>query len=175
MLLKRSALPESVEPSTHAVSQNPQPVWRPSPPAPRPFPFFLFLLPAVLPFMVVSTLGAQQRNREESEGPHMHDANDREYKILRSSMNRFIKPELLRQTLAEEARYGWTMFEKIDDGRLRLSRPVSCRGRDAEVGGDPYRSTAVVVGDGAFLAKILTFVALLVVGVAALIWLIVRR
>lgn len=98
-----------------------------------------------------------------------------EFKILRSSMHRFGKPELLQQAIAEESRYGWTLFEKLDDGRLRLRRPVSCRERDAAVGGDPYRCAANI-GDRAVQIKqglLALLVSLPLLG--GLIWLIVRK
>lgn len=42
--------------------------------------------------------------------------------------------------LEEEARAGWTVIEKFDNGRVRLKRPASARASDATLGFDPYRT-----------------------------------
>ena len=63
-----------------------------------------------------------------------------EFKILRSSTSAFRKPEALRAFLAEEARAGWVLVEKFDDGRIRLKRPASARDGDAKLDFDPYRT-----------------------------------
>ena len=64
-----------------------------------------------------------------------------EFKILRSAMGRFGKPDHLRHALDEEARAGWTLVEKFDNQRLRFKRPASARAGDAALGFDPYRTT----------------------------------
>ena len=65
-----------------------------------------------------------------------------EFKIVRSNLERFGKPAVLRRLIEEEARAGWVMLEKFDNGRVRFKRPVSARQRDdllpPEV--DPYRT-----------------------------------
>lgn len=42
----------------------------------------------------------------------------------------------------EEARAGWIMLEKLDDGRIRFKRPRRARAQDAYLpfGVDPYRT-----------------------------------
>jgi hypothetical protein len=68
--------------------------------------------------------------------------NDWEFKIVRSDSAAFRKPEVLRKVIEEEARAGWVMLEKFDDGRIRFKRPRSARTRDALLppGTDPYRT-----------------------------------
>lgn len=67
---------------------------------------------------------------------------DWEFKIVRSYFEAFRNPQKLQQVIAEEARAGWVLVEKFDNGRLRFKRPASARANDQllppEV--DPYRS-----------------------------------
>ena len=67
-------------------------------------------------------------------------AEDWEFKILRSVTNGFRDPIWRNAVLQEEARAGWAMVEKFDDGRIRLKRPAGARARDASLGFDPYRT-----------------------------------
>jgi hypothetical protein len=117
---------------------------------------------------------AAQRRREEEEermtGYTPQDlAEGWEFKIVRSATNAFKRPEFLRQVLDEEARAGWTLVEKFDNGRIRLKRPASARAGDAALGQDPYRSH-VGVGDAALalmiIGSIVGAVALIAVVVA---------
>jgi hypothetical protein len=64
---------------------------------------------------------------------------DLEYKILRSATGVFGDPAKFRAALEEEARAGWDLMEKLDDKRVRLRRPISCRAKDGELSQDPYR------------------------------------
>jgi hypothetical protein len=92
---------------------------------------------------------AAQRRREEEEEEHMtnyapEDLNeDWEFKIVRSSFNKFRNSEQLKQMLKEESQAGWSLVEKFDNGRVRLKRPASASRNDhllpREV--DPYRTT----------------------------------
>ena len=65
-----------------------------------------------------------------------------EFKIVRSDTAAFRKPEVLNKLIEEEARAGWVMLEKFDDGRVRFKRPRSARARDALLPDDvdPYRT-----------------------------------
>jgi hypothetical protein len=63
-----------------------------------------------------------------------------EFKILRSATNAFKNPEKLREILNEEAKAGWTLVEKFDDGRIRLKRAASAKRDDRTLGFDPYRT-----------------------------------
>ena len=83
-----------------------------------------------------------RRDREEEEeamsfttGP----SGDMEYKIIRSVTRAFKSPEKFRAILDEEARAGWDLVEKLDDGRARLRRSVAWRQKDGELSQDPYR------------------------------------
>src|SRR5437762_4775739 len=67
---------------------------------------------------------------------------DWEFKILRSMTGAFGRPEKLKAILEEEAKAGWILIEKFDNGRIRLKRPASARGGDAALGFDPYRTYA---------------------------------
>ena len=82
-----------------------------------------------------------QEEEEEEVTPLSADpAAGFEYKIMRSSMGSFKKPETLKAMLEEEARAGWELFEKLDDCRVRLRRSVASRQRDADLTQDPYRT-----------------------------------
>jgi hypothetical protein len=92
-----------------------------------------------------------------------------EFKILRSAAGQFRDPMWLRCILEEEARAGWTMVEKFDDGRVRLKRPASARANDAKLGFDPYRTWVgisqarfVLLIVAATLAAVFAFVLILV-------------
>lgn len=85
-----------------------------------------------------------QRSNEELEDSHIMTETtptEYEYKILRGSLSSFKKRENLNRALEEESRAGWELFEKLDDCRLRLRRPVSRRDGDAHLEIDAYRST----------------------------------
>lgn len=63
-----------------------------------------------------------------------------EYKILRSAWSAFRWPSRLQAALGDEARAGWDLFEKLDNNRVRLRRPITCRAHDGELHQDPYRT-----------------------------------
>lgn len=68
---------------------------------------------------------------------------DWEFEFIRSATASFRKPEVLEALLEEEAKYGWVLLEKFDDGRIRLKRRKSARARDHRYisqGEDPYRT-----------------------------------
>lgn len=83
-----------------------------------------------------------------------------EYKILRTAWTNFRNPARLQATLEYESQSGWDLFEKLDDQRLRLRRPITCRDEDATRPFDAYRSwvgpsdnaAAVFVVIGIFVA-----------------------
>ena len=84
----------------------------------------------------------QHCEEEEQLTPYSQKdlAEDWEFKILRSATNGFKKPENLRMILDEEARAGWVLVEKFDNGRIRLKRPAAARENDRSLGFDPYRT-----------------------------------
>ena len=90
-----------------------------------------------------------------------------EFKIIRSDSGAFRKPEVLKALLEEEARAGWVMLEKFDDGRVRFKRPRSARNRDALLPPDvdPYRTQYGISSTRiALLAVSLMMLALLALG-----------
>jgi hypothetical protein len=96
----------------------------------------------------------RQREQEEEEMTPYQPADlseNWEFKILRSNMAAFRKPERLAAVLEEEAKAGWVLVEKFDDSRIRLKRPASARASDDVIGFDPYR-TYVGMSPGKFAA-----------------------
>ena len=91
---------------------------------------------------------------------------DWEFKILRSMTRAFKNPNKMREILDEEARAGWVLVEKFDDGRVRLKRPASARANDQLQLGDPYR-TYVGFTETQFVFVILAWIfgSLIFVGV----------
>jgi hypothetical protein len=88
-----------------------------------------------------TTIPLVRQEEEEMSAYSQRDlAEDWEFKILRSTTGVFRDPVRLRAILEEEARAGWSMVEKFDNGRVRLKRPASARDADAMLGFDPYRS-----------------------------------
>jgi len=99
---------------------------------------------------------AARRREEEEMTPYTKQdlAEDWEFKIIRSATNMFKDPAKMRAILEEEARAGWMLMEKFDNGRIRLKRPHSARSADATLGVDPYR-TQVGMSEGALVAVVL--------------------
>jgi hypothetical protein len=88
-----------------------------------------------------SSVAQVRQEEEEMSSYSARDlAEDWEFKILRSTTAVFRDPVRLRAVLEEEARAGWSLIEKLDNGRVRLKRPASARGTDFALGFDPYRS-----------------------------------
>ena len=84
----------------------------------------------------------RQREQEEEEVTLMNTdpSGAIEYKIVRSATNAFRDPAFFQQTLQEEARAGWELVEKLDNGRVRLRRSIDWRSKDDQlIGQDPYR------------------------------------
>lgn len=114
----------------------------------------------------------QQRLREQEEEERMTSyteeelSEDWEFKIIRSSLNSFNKPERLKQMLKEESLAGWEMVEKFDDSRVRLKRLASARRQDHQLPPDvnPYRTT-YGPGDTRILLIILAVIGLAVLGI----------
>jgi hypothetical protein len=104
----------------------------------------------------------ERRKRQEEEEMTSYTREELaagwEFKILRSATGTFKKPEALRRVLAEEARAGWTLVEKFDNGRVRLKRPADAKRGDSGLGFDPYRTC---VGMSAAAFGILLAVAIL--------------
>lgn len=102
---------------------------------------------------------AELMRREEEEmtgytGKELSE--DWEFKILRSNMGAFRKPEKLRAALEEEKRGGWVLVEKFDNNRIRLKRSAGTKVIEGDFtdGYDPYR-TQIGASDGKMVAVIL--------------------
>lgn len=111
----------------------------------------------------------RRRERKEEETMTGYTQTDLsegwEFKILRSAMGAFGKPDRLRMALEEEARAGWVLVEKFDSRRVRLKRPASARAGDAALGFDPYRTSygmSELTSGFIFVGIVLGLVALLV-------------
>lgn len=104
-----------------------------------------------------------QRTEEEDLTPYSDEElmTDYEFKILRSAVGAFAKPEHFERAITEEARAGWEMVEKFDNGRIRFKRPRSAREQDTGLrasGVDPYR-TSFRGGEGATVMIVIVVVA----------------
>ena len=104
---------------------------------------------------------ARKRQEEEEMTPYTEDdlREGWEFKILRSTTNAFKHPQKMKSALHEEARAGWQLVEKFDEGRIRLKRPASAKESDANLDFDPYR-TRVGISEG----KLTLFVLLAILG-----------
>ena len=89
-----------------------------------------------------------------------------EYKIVRSTTKAFKKPRNMAKALEGESLGGWDLFEKLDDGRLRMRRPSSERREDnlRPSGYDPYRIQYGMSEEGLAAAVIGGIVALAALG-----------
>jgi hypothetical protein len=88
----------------------------------------------------------EQQDRIEEEEMTNYTTEDLEknweFKIVRSEMGAFRKPEVFHRLLQEESISGWELVEKLDDRRVRFKRRKEDRRKDAGLpqGIDPYRS-----------------------------------
>jgi hypothetical protein len=91
----------------------------------------------------------EKRRRAEEEEEEMTSyttedlENKWEFKIVRSEIGAFRKPEVFQNLLQEEQIAGWEMVEKLDDRRVRFKRHKDARRKDTMLpqGYDPYRTT----------------------------------
>jgi hypothetical protein len=93
----------------------------------------------------VAAAEAQRLLQEEEEMTQYSDSDlsgDWEFKIVRATTGIFRKPDEFATLLEEEAKFGWRLLEKLDDGRVRFKRHVRDRARDRRNASDqdPYRS-----------------------------------
>ena len=104
---------------------------------------------------------AKDRAEEEKMTNYRSDDLDGwEFKIMRSSMGKFRKPEAIRALCVQEAKAGWEMLEKFDNHRIRFKRRVEKRSQDQYLESDPYRSSADSF-NGRVVALIVGLLALL--------------
>jgi hypothetical protein len=123
---------------------------------------------------VHAALEKRRREHEEEEvaGYGLEDlAEGWEFKIVRSAMGDFGKPEMMRAMIQGESAAGWQLLEKLDNGRVRLKRPVAARERDAMLpkGVDPYRTT-YGWSEARVALTIMAGIALSTVGILVAIW-----
>ncbi len=106
----------------------------------------------------------KQREKEEEQMTKYstEDLEGWEFKIVRSTMGAFKDLEKVQALCTEEAKSGWEMIEKFDNGRIRFKRKVQMRSQDSLSVIDPYR-TSFGLGEGQ-LASIVIGVVLLLVG-----------
>jgi len=152
--------------------QPPQPPQSPTQPYQQPVPPFVGAMPGLIVIALAAWALQQKLQLEEEEEVTPLSADQTagfEYKIMRSTFGSFKELAKLRAMLEEEARAGWEMFEKLDDGRVRLRRSVACRQRDADLGQDPYRTSYRGAGGGKALlwlvVGIVGFCAVITVGI----------
>jgi hypothetical protein len=156
---------DSVQPWPPQPPQSPQ---SPTQPYKQPVPPFAGAMPGLIVIALAIWALQQKLQQEEEEEVTPISADPAagfEYKIMRSAFGSFKDPLKLRAMLEEEARAGWEMFEKLDDGRVRLRRSVACRQRDADLGQDPYRTNYRGAGGG----KVLLWVVVGIVAVCAVV------
>jgi hypothetical protein len=162
--IELAAQPEAPQPPA-----PPQPPWvtpqqplpaQPNPYSPAaPFPGALLGLIVIVAAIWLIQKKLQQEEEEEVTPLSADPAAGFEYKIMRSALGSFRKPEALKAMLEEETRAGWELFEKLDDCRIRLRRPTACRQRDAELTQDPYRTRYSVDEGKQALRVVLVLVA----------------
>jgi hypothetical protein len=122
---------------------------------------------------------AKRKQHEEEEELSTYRKEDLEqgweYKILRSALSEFGKPEVFARAVETERLGGWELVEKFDDERVRFRRLIAARTKDSMLpaGYDPYRTRhgisegmlALWVILAIFAVMALIFVGLFVAGV----------
>jgi hypothetical protein len=90
---------------------------------------------------------------------------DWEFKIVRANFEAFRNPATLQHVIEEEARAGWMLVEKFDNGRVRFKRPASARANDHILSPDidPYR-THIGGTNAALVGAIIGLVLVLTLG-----------
>jgi hypothetical protein len=126
----------------------PPPVVYLPPPTPPIFPFPVVYGPlmAVMALLAQAEHQRQERERQAEEedrtGYTEDDLMDNwEFKIIRSPVGLFDRPDFLERVLQEEGRAGWRLVEKFDGTRVRLKRVAGASpSADVPPGYDPYRT-----------------------------------
>jgi hypothetical protein len=118
----------------------------------------------------------QARRNEEEEQMTAYSREeleqDWEFKIIRSNFNSFKKTWVLKKLCEDEARAGWIMVEKFDNGRVRFKRSADAKKNDKLLSPDidPYR-TQYGMSNEAFVLFIISVclgALVLIIGVVAL-------
>ena len=105
---------------------------------------------------------AAEQRREEEEMMTTYGKEDLdgwEFKIMRSATGKFKSLETVQELCRQEARAGWEMVEKFDSSRIRFKRRIDKRSGDAQLGFDPYRTSAGMT-EGKLAAIIMSIVVL---------------
>ncbi len=112
--------------------------------------------------ILAAQAAARRRREEEALAQYTPEdlAGGWEFKFLRSARSEFGHPDRLRAYLDEEAKAGWTLLEKFDNGRLRLKRPIAARANDGALGFDAYRTA---VGTSELKLALIVVVSMLAV------------
>ena len=116
---------------------------------------------------------AAEQKREEEEimtAYGKEDLDGWEFKIMRSATGKFKSLATVQELCQQEARAGWEMVEKFDSSRIRFKRRIDKRSGDAQLGFDPYRTSAGMT-EGKLAAVVLTSIALAAGLVAVLVFL----
>ncbi len=105
---------------------------------------FSYIYGVVLFLIVMNMEKTRRAQGEEDEfNPDVDDAQSGwEHKVLHCRHARFKAPDALAEALTLESAAGWMLLEKLDDKRLRLTRPVSARDGDTALDFDPYRASS---------------------------------
>jgi len=90
---------------------------------------------------------------------------DWEYKIVQVRGGGFRSLKAIQYVCQQEAKFGWTLLEKIDDNRLRLKRSISWRAKDSLLKQNPYRTDYGVSGD--FMMFLSVMATLMVLAIPA--------
>lgn len=67
-----------------------------------------------------------------------------EYKTVQAQTPLFADTKKMQDILAEEAKAGWDLLEKVDNYRIKLQRDISNREGDKGLDFDPYRTNVGV-------------------------------
>ena len=108
-----------------------------------------------------------RRAEEEMTGYSDKDlAEGWEFKIVRSNMGIFRKPEKLQAVLDEEKRGGWVLVEKFDDSRIRLKRPAGTKVIQGDFADnyDPYRTQVGMRSEKIAFAMVVVFAVFVAIG-----------
>lgn len=84
---------------------------------------------AVVAAIAASAAKARSDKEEEQMTTYSREEleHDWEFKIIRSNFNSFKKTAILKKLCEDEARAGWIMVEKFDNGRVRFKRSTEVK------------------------------------------------
>ncbi|MCS6959202.1 MAG: hypothetical protein RMK91_04055 [Pseudanabaenaceae cyanobacterium SKYGB_i_bin29] len=88
---------------------------------------------------------------------------DWEYKIVQVRGGAFRSWRAIQYVCQQEAKFGWTLMEKLDDNRLRLKRPIACRAKDSCLKQNPYRTNYGLSGDFMMFLSVLATLMILAI------------